>query len=149
MVIIYHYIQHPQLSELAGLVVLHCRDNLALHLCTVNGRLLQSVEAVEKLEALLISGDARFLLTGGSKGSVTLRWLHSLEVIERDTFCTRYSRGCMDSQVVLRYEAGSSHIVSLAMSPEECFVAGLQSGALVLFGPDPRRKITARLRIST
>lgn len=68
------------MSELAGLLVLHCRDNLALHLCTVNGRLLQSVEAVEKLEALLISGDARFLLTGGSKGSVTLRWLHSLEV---------------------------------------------------------------------
>lgn len=69
-----------QLSELAGLVVLHCRDNLALHLCTVNGRLLRSVEAVEKLEALLVSSDARFLLTGGSKGSVTLRWLHSLEV---------------------------------------------------------------------
>lgn len=52
-------------------------------------------------------------------------------------------------QVVLRYEAGSSHIVSLAMSPEECFVAGLASGALAVFGPDPRRKITARLRIST
>ncbi len=51
-----------------------------LYLYTVNGRLIKSMDAAEKLEALLVSNDTRFLLTGGSKGSVSLRWLHSLEV---------------------------------------------------------------------
>jgi hypothetical protein len=46
----------------------------------VNGRHLVSAEGSERLAAMAVSPDGRFLLTAGAKGMVVLRWLHSLQV---------------------------------------------------------------------
>ena len=73
----------PSLLAIAphlGLLVAHSPDDLALHSFTINGRLAVSAEGSERLSSLAVSPDGRFLLTGGAKGLVTLRWLHSLQV---------------------------------------------------------------------
>ncbi len=46
----------------------------------INGRPLVAAEGTERLAAAAVTSDGRFLLTGGAKGSVRLRWLHSLQV---------------------------------------------------------------------
>lgn len=45
----------------------------------------------------------------------------------------------------MRYEVGQGAITSLALTPEQCFLAGTAGGALAAFAPDPRRRITRRL----
>ena len=73
----------PNLLALApqlGVLVAHSWQDLALHAFTINGRHLVTCEGNERLSALAVSPDGRFLLTGGAKGLVTLRWLHSLQV---------------------------------------------------------------------
>ena len=73
----------PSLLALAphlGLLVAHSPDDLALHSFTINGRRAVSAEGSERLSSMAVSPDGRFLLTGGAKGLVTLRWLHSLQV---------------------------------------------------------------------
>ena len=39
-----------------------------------------TADGTERLAAAAVTSDGRFLLTGGAKGSVRLRWLHSLQV---------------------------------------------------------------------
>ncbi len=46
----------------------------------VNGRPMVAVETTERLAAACATQCGRFLLTGGTKGAVALRWLHSLQV---------------------------------------------------------------------
>lgn len=46
----------------------------------VNGRLMVAMETTERLAAACATHCGRFLLTGGTKGAVALRWLHSLQV---------------------------------------------------------------------
>ena len=40
-----------------------------------------SAEGTERLAAVVASADGRFVLTGGAKGLIVLRWLHSLQVL--------------------------------------------------------------------
>ncbi len=40
-----------------------------------------SAEGTERLASAVASADGRFLLTGGAKGLIVLRWLHSLQVL--------------------------------------------------------------------
>ncbi|KAK9824084.1 hypothetical protein WJX72_007613 [[Myrmecia] bisecta] len=122
----------PSLLAIApglGMLIAHSQQDLALHAYTINGRHLVSAEGTEKLRALAVSPDGRFLLTGGAKGTVTLRWLHSL-------------------QVVLRYEGGRGPITSLAVTPEDCILGGTLDGCLLVFTPDPRRRITRRYNLA-
>ena len=63
-----------------GMLVAHSWQDLSLHAYTINGRHLVSAEGNERLKAMVVSPDGRFLLTGGCKGFITLRWLHSMEV---------------------------------------------------------------------
>lgn len=70
------------LAVAAGPAVLlaHSWGDLALHALSVNGRPLVSMEGTERLHALACSPDGRMCVTGGAKGTITLRWLHSLQV---------------------------------------------------------------------
>lgn len=73
----------PQLLVVApspGILLAHDWKNLAIHAYTINGRHLATAECKERLSAFAVSADGRFLLTGGVKGVITLRWLHSLQV---------------------------------------------------------------------
>ncbi len=51
-------------------------------------------------------------------------------------------------QVVLRYDAGRGPLTALAVTPEDCFLAGTAEGSVVLFAPDPRRRITTRFNLA-
>ena len=62
-----------------------------------------------------------------------------------DTWTTH---SCAGDQVVIRYDSGQGPVTALAMTPEDCFLAGTASGALVAFAPDPRRRITRRLAMA-
>ena len=62
-----------------AVLLAHSWGDLALHAFTANGRHLVSMEGTERLHALVLSPDGRLCLTGGAKGGVTLRWLHSLQ----------------------------------------------------------------------
>ncbi len=63
-----------------GLVVAHSQADLSLHSITINGRHRLAWECTERLSALVVSPDGRFVLTGGAKGVITLMWLHSFQV---------------------------------------------------------------------
>lgn len=73
--------------------------------------------------------DGAQLLTAGTSGAVALRWSHSLAT-------------------VLRFEGGRGAITSLALTPEEAFLAGTADGSILLFAPDPRRRITRRVAVA-
>lgn len=51
-----------------------------MHAYTINGRHVVSAEGIEQLNAFAVSADGRFVLTGGAKGVINLRWIHSLQV---------------------------------------------------------------------
>ena len=63
-----------------GLLAAHAPGDLTLHVLDCNGRHLAFAPGTERLAALAVSPDGRFLLTGGQRGAVALHWLHSLEV---------------------------------------------------------------------
>ena len=124
----------------------------------------------ERLSCLCPTPDGRLLLSAGTSGLVTLRWLHSLQVtflappspalvptrLAGDTSRIRPG-SCLAflltlsgvvPQVVLRYDGGRGAITALALTPEDCIVAGTAEGSVVLFAPDPRRRITRRLNLA-
>ena len=73
----------PQLLVIApgpGVLLAHDWKNLAIHAYTINGRHMATSECKERLNAFAVSADGRFLLTGGVKGVITLRWLQSSQV---------------------------------------------------------------------
>ena len=47
---------------------------------SVNAVTQVSAEGTERLASAAASADGRFVLTGGAKGLIVLRWLHSLQV---------------------------------------------------------------------
>jgi hypothetical protein len=49
---------------------------------------------------------------------------------------------------VLRFDGGRGGMTSLAVTPEDCFLAGCADGALLVFAPDPRRRITRRFNLA-
>ncbi|GAB4815481.1 hypothetical protein N2152v2_002527 [Parachlorella kessleri] len=117
------------LAPSLGLLLAHSHSDLQLHALSINGRHLVSAPTHERLAVLAPSPDGRLVLTAGTNGVVTLRWLHSL-------------------QVVLRYDAGRGPLTALAVTPEDCFLAGTAEGSVVLFAPDPRRRITTRFNLA-
>ena len=42
------------------------------------------------------------------------------------------------AQVVHRYDAGHAGITALAVTPEDCFLAGCQDGYMLAFAPRPQ-----------
>ena len=73
----------PKLLAIApgpGILLAHSWQSLAIHAYTINGRHIVSAEGIEQLNAFAVSADGRFVLTGGAKGVINLRWIHSLQV---------------------------------------------------------------------
>ncbi len=64
-----------------GILLTHSWQSLAVHAYTINGRHIVSAEGIEQLNAIAVSAEGRFVLTGGAKGVINLRWIHSLQVL--------------------------------------------------------------------
>ena len=51
-------------------------------------------------------------------------------------------------QGVMRYEGGCGPVTALCVTAEQCIAAGTATGALLVFAPDPRRRLTRRVRLA-
>jgi len=133
-------IQHPSgvgLSKLVasqhGRVVLYSENDLSLRMYSINGRHIASSATGGRLNCMELSCCGEFIACDGEKGQITLRSMHSLDV-------------------VWRYDGSGKTITSLAVTPEECILAGTKDGSLLVFSienPLLRRGSMQRNRIKT
>lgn len=103
-----------------GLLVFYSHDDLMLHVVSLNGTWLGHAEANGRLSCMAISGSGDFLVTGGERGSIVVRWVHNLEVVRR-------------------YEGTGVAITSLHVTPEDCFLVGLQDGSLLIYSVEAQQ----------
>ncbi|TKW23149.1 hypothetical protein SEVIR_4G274600v4 [Setaria viridis] len=131
-------IQHPSgvgLSKLVasqhGRVVLYSENDLSLHMYSINGRHIASSATSGRLNCMELSCCGEFIACAGEKGHIVLRSMHSLDT-------------------VWRYDGAGKTITSLAVTPEECILAGTKDGSLLVFSietPLLRRGSMQRNRI--
>ncbi|EPS62105.1 hypothetical protein M569_12688, partial [Genlisea aurea] len=113
-------IRHPSgapLTKLAasrhGKIVLYA-DDLNLHLYSVNGNRISSVESNGRICSLQLSSCGDFLVCSGDQGQIAVRSMNSLDVL-------------------MKYGGVGKSISSLAVTPEECFIAGTRDGNLLVY----------------
>ena len=101
-------------------VLVYCSDQLSLSSHGVNAASnappLATANAAERLHALVVTRDGRFLVSGGEKGAAVVRCVHDLSVWAR-------------------YDGPGPAITSLRVTPEECLVAGMADGRLAVWAP--------------
>ncbi|KAH7332120.1 hypothetical protein KP509_20G069100 [Ceratopteris richardii] len=114
-------IQHPSknsISRLAlskhGLLVLYSKDDLTFFLYSVNGKRLASAYSNGRINCMKLSSCGEFLICGGDQGQLVLRSVYSLEIIRR-------------------YDGTNIPIISIAVTPDDCFLAGLNDGSLLIY----------------
>ncbi|XP_078448149.1 binding protein [Wolffia australiana] len=126
-------IQHPSRSALSklvvsqsGRVILYSEDDLHLHLYSINGKWLASHESNGRLNCIELSSCGDFLVCAGDHGQITLRSMHSLEIVHR-------------------YDAIGKALTSLVVTPEDCFLAGTRDGSLLVYSIENRHIHKANL----
>ncbi|KAF7097943.1 hypothetical protein CFC21_099720 [Triticum aestivum] len=114
-------IRHPSgfgLSKLVatrhGRVVLYSEIDLSLHMHSINGKHIASATSIGRLNCMELSCCGEFMACAGEHGQIVLRSMHSLDI-------------------VWKYAGAGKAITSLAMTPEECFIAGTKDGSLLVF----------------
>lgn len=114
-------IRHPCGSPLSKLVVsrhgwlvLYSDDDLSLHLYSINGKHIATSESNGRLNCVELSVCGEFLACAGDQGQITVRSVRSLEL-------------------VMKYAGAGKVITSLAVTPEECFLAGTKEGILLVY----------------
>ncbi|PWZ18278.1 BEACH domain-containing protein B [Zea mays] len=117
-------IQHPSgvgLSKLVasqhGRVVLYSENDLSLHMYSINGRHIASSATLGRLNCIELSCSGDFIVCAGELGQIVLRSMHSLGI-------------------VWRYDGNGKTITSLAVTPEECILAGTKNGSLLVFSTE-------------
>jgi len=99
-----------------GYIVTYSLTDFMLHLFTVNGRHLASVDTNERLYAMMFSSDGQYLVTGGDRKIVMIRTVHDLKIIHP------------------RFKAVGSVIRSIATTPnEQHLLVGLQTGHILIY----------------
>uniref|UniRef100_A0A0A9AX26 BEACH domain-containing protein n=1 Tax=Arundo donax TaxID=35708 RepID=A0A0A9AX26_ARUDO len=113
-------IRHPSdmgLSKLVasqhGRLVLYSESDLSLHMYSINGKHIASASS-GRLNCMELSCCGEFMVCAGEHGQIVLRSMHSLDI-------------------VWRYDGAGKTITSLAVTPEECFLAGTRDGSLLVF----------------
>lgn len=114
-------LRHPSgcsLSKLVvsrhGRIVLYADDDLSLNLYTINGKHIISSDSNGRLNCLQLSSCGEFLVCAGDQGQIIVRSMNSLDIVRR--------------------YAGVGKIFSaLAVTPEECILAGTKEGSLLVY----------------
>ncbi|CAH9105180.1 unnamed protein product [Cuscuta epithymum] len=117
-------IRHPSGSPLArlvvshhGRIVLYSDEDLSLHLYSINGKHITSCESNGRLNCLELSGCGEFLVCAGDQGQIIVRSMSSLGIIKK-------------------YNGIGKVVTSLALTPEDCFLAGTKDGNLLVYSID-------------
>lgn len=97
-----------------GLVAVYSHDDIMIHVASINAKWLASAEANGRLSSLCVSACGDYLVTGGERGQIVVRMFHSLEAVRH-------------------YDGVGVPITSLAVTAEDCFLAGLQDGSLLVY----------------
>ncbi|CAE7469550.1 sel-2, partial [Symbiodinium microadriaticum] len=66
--------------SVAGFIYAYSNDDSALYTFTINGHPQARKITGERLHAFRLSEDNRVLITGGERGLIVMRWVHSLEL---------------------------------------------------------------------
>ena len=123
-------IEHPLRNQVNivkissdGHILIHSEKDCTLHLFTINGRHIISVDINDRLKSIEITPDSKYVICGGMKKQVTIRRLYDLA--ELHTF-----------------ETCSSEIKTITLAnPTDVtyreFVAGLADGSVHFYPIDP------------
>lgn len=114
-------IRHPSGSPITklvvsqrGQIVIYADDDLSLHLYSINGKYLAASESNGRLNAVQLSRCGEFLVGAGDQGQIVVRSMNSLEVVKK-------------------YQGVGKVMTSLAVTLEECFLAGTKDGSLLVY----------------
>ncbi|MED6216742.1 hypothetical protein PIB30_010777 [Stylosanthes scabra] len=114
-------LRHPSGSPISKLVVsqrghivIYADDDLSLHLYSINGKHLAATESNGRLNAIQLSRCGEFLVGAGDQGQIVVRSMDTLEILKK-------------------YQGVGRVITSLAVTPEECFLAGTKDGSLLVY----------------
>ncbi|CAI0463985.1 unnamed protein product [Linum tenue] len=128
-------LRHPSghlLSKLVasrhGHIVFYAEDDLSLHLYSINGKHLASSESNGRLNWIKLSRCGEFLVCAGDHGQIVVRSMRNLDVVKR-------------------YVGAGKMITSLAVTPEQCFLAGTKDGHILVYSienPQLRRAGASR-----
>lgn len=120
-------LRHPSGSALSklvaschGRIVFYGDDDLSLHLFSINGKHLATSESNGRLNCVELSACGEFLVCAGDQGQIVVRSMNTLEVVKR-------------------YNGVGKIITSLAVTPEECFLAGTKDGCLLVYSIENRK----------
>jgi hypothetical protein len=104
------------LSHETGHMVMYSKADLQVHLFSINGKHVHSIDTCDVLHCLKIH-DSKYVMYGGEKGIVWVRKLHNMKLVAK-----------FDTE-------SRSAVKSLAVSPDERFVfIGLANGAMCVCG---------------
>ncbi|KAK9165680.1 hypothetical protein Scep_000871 [Stephania cephalantha] len=128
-------LQHPSgcaLSKLVasqhGRIAFYAEDDLSLNLYSINGKHIATSESNGRLNCVELSVCGEYLVCAGDHGHIVVRSMNSLEVVKR-------------------YDGIGKVITSLAVTQEECFLAGTKEGILLVYSienPQLRRSSLPR-----
>ncbi|CAN1248861.1 BEACH domain-containing protein B [Linum perenne] len=114
-------LRHPAgqpLSKLVasrhGLIVFYAENDLSLHLYSINGKHLAGSESNGRLHCIELSRCGEFLVCAGDQGQIVVRSMHNLDIVKR-------------------YVGAGKLITSLAVTPEQCFLAGTKDGHILVY----------------
>ncbi|KAK7353018.1 hypothetical protein VNO80_18450 [Phaseolus coccineus] len=114
-------LRHPSGSPITklvvsqrGQIVIYADDDLSLHLYSINGKYLAASESNGRLNAVQLSRCGEFLVCAGDQGQIVVRSMDTLEVVKK-------------------YQGVGKVMTSLAVTPEECFLAGTKDGSLLVY----------------
>ncbi|KAL9252927.1 BEACH domain-containing protein [Drosera capensis] len=115
-------LRHPSGSPLSKLVVsrharivMYADDDLSLHLFSINGKWIGSSDSNGRLNCVEVSACGEFVVCAGDQGQIVVRTMNS------------------SLEIVRKYTGIGNIITSLAVTPEECFLAGTKDGSLLVY----------------
>lgn len=130
-------LRHPSgnaLSKLVasrhGRVVLYADEDLSLHLYSINGKHLATSESNGRLNCVELSKCGEFLVCAGDQGQIVVRSMNTFDIVKR-------------------YNGVGKIITCLAVTVEECFLAGTKDGSLLVYSienPQLRKTSIPRMK---
>jgi len=100
-----------------GMLVIYCGQDLLLYSMTINATLVAAVDIDERVNSFAFTSDNQHIILGGEKGNVSIRQVHDLKLKGKHT-----GKG-----VAIR---------SVMVTPEDCVIAGSQTGDIAVIAPD-------------